>query len=235
MKPLVLALLLAAAPASAQAPSAGYNPGGFFPFMPRQLFLFLKTMGKVLVLPYRYSLRQPEEGFAGPLYRDDVQGDIGDQQELHRFEGSFLRGGDDKGGAGLRYRFDSERHIGAEGFYTQLRDRGQQDMHYLHAVAQGDVHREEQWRLEYQFGAGGVAGRYDRFGPRAALGIESFPLKPLYFEGAAGAVFASGATIGDLRAGAGVAGGRWQFRLGWRAVTAPAWFAGPEAALTLRL
>lgn len=233
MRAALLALLLAA-PAAAQAPAPGFNPGGFFPFMPRQLFLFLKSMGKVLVLPYRYSLKLPEEGFAGALYREDPEGDTGDQQELHRYELHALYAGDDKGGAGARYRFEQETHVGAEGLYTQLRERGQEDLHYFHAVALGDALREDQWRLGYQFGAGGVLGRYQRVGPRAALSIESFPLKPVFFEGVAGAAFASGATIGDLRAGAGVAGGRWQLRLGWRVLSFPAWFSGPDAALTVR-
>lgn len=232
MRALALALLLAA-PAAAQ-PRSGPNPGGFFPFMPRQFFLFLRAMGKVVTLPYAYSLRLPEEGFAGALYREDVQGDTGDQQELHRFELHGTRTGDDAGGGGARYRFDSERHIGAEGLYTRYRARGSGDLHYFHAVAHGDVAREDQWRVEYQAGAGGVAGRFDRLGPRVAFGIESFPYRPLYFEGVAGAVFASGGTIGDLRAGAGVAGGPWQMRLGWRVLSAPDWLSGPDAALTLR-
>jgi hypothetical protein len=228
----LLALLLAA-PAAAQQ-TAGYNPGGFFPFMPRQVFLFLRAMGKVVTLPYAYSMRLPEEGFAPALYREEPQGDTGDHDELHRLEWHALWTGHDSGGAGARYRYDTESHIGAEGLYTQLRRRGTGDLHYAHAVAHGDVAREDEWRVEYQVGAGGVAGAFHRLGPRVAFGIESFPNKPLYFEGAAGAVFASGGTIGDLRAGAGVAAGRWQLRAGWRALTAPVWHAGPDVALTVR-
>jgi hypothetical protein len=228
----LLALLLAV-PAAAQQRS-GYNPGGFFPFMPRQFFLFLRAVGKVVTLPYAYSMRLPEEGFARALYRDEPQGDTGDHQELHRVETHALWTGDDSGGAGARYRYDTESHIGAEGLYTQLRRRGRGDLHYAHAVAHGDVAREDEWRVEYQVGAGGVAGASHRLGPRVAFGIESFPYEPLYFEGVAGAVFASGGTIGDLRAGAGVAGGRWQLRAGWRALTAPVWHAGPDVAVSVR-
>lgn len=231
---LLFALLLSApAPASAQAP-AGYNPGGFFPFMPKQVFPFLRAMGKVVTLPFAYSLRQPEEGFAGAVYREESQGDTGDQQDLHRFELHALRTGDDAGAGGARYRYDTERHIGAEGFYTLFRERGLEDLHYAHAAAHGDIAREDEWRLEYQAGAGGLAGRVNRLGPRAALGVESFPRRPLCFEGAAGAVFASGGVIGDLRAGAGLALGRWQLRLGWRALMGPVDLSGPDLALTFR-
>ncbi len=231
---VLLVLLLLAAPAFAQ-PRSGPNPGGFFPFpTPRNIVLFLRAMGKLVSLPYAYSMRQPDEGFARLLYREEPQGDTGDHQELHRVELHALRTGDDAGGMGARYRYDTEDHVGAEGFYTQLRARGAEDLHYAHAVAHGDVAREDQWRVEYQIGAGGLAGRRHRLGPRLAVGIESFPLRPLYFEGAAGGVFASGGTIGDLRAGAGLAGGPWQFRLGWRALLGPVMLSGPEAALTLR-
>lgn len=229
-----LALALSASPAAAQQGS-GVNPGGFFPFpTPRNIVLFLRALGKLATLPYAYSMRLPEEGFAAALYREEPQGDTGDHQELHRVETHALWTGNDSGGAGARYRYDTESHIGAEGLYTQLRRRGDGELHYFHAVAHGDVAREDEWRVEYQAGAGGVAGARQRLGPRLAFGIESFPYKPLYFEGVAGAVFASGGSIGDLRAGVGVAGGPWQLRLGWRALTAPVWHAGPDIALTLR-
>ncbi|MDX6770765.1 MAG: hypothetical protein SF051_14615 [Elusimicrobiota bacterium] len=220
---LAASLLLPAAPAAAQVLPPVKNLG-----------LLMRAVGKLAALPFRRSLRLPEEGFAGALYREEEPGDFGDQQELHRFEAHAQRTGDDAGGWGGRYRYDSERHVGAEGFWTQYRRRGAEDLHYLHAVTRGDLWREEQWRVEHQAGVGALVGRLNRLGPRAGLAFESFPAKPWFLEGAAGGAFASGGVIGDLRAGAGVASGRLQLRLGWRVLAGPAWLSGPDAALTLR-
>lgn len=195
----------------------------------------LKLTLLAFALPYAYSLNLPEEGFSPGLYAGG-RGDSGDAPRQQRLELSWHRAGMEVSGWGGRWRLDSEKHVGAEVFWSDYIERREEDLHYVGASAAGDLLREEPGRAGFQLGLAALSGRLTRVGPRLALEAELFPRKPFFLDALAAAAFIDGGPLGELRAGAGAAFGRAQVRFGYKALIGPLrHLDGPELALIVRL
>jgi hypothetical protein len=196
---------------------------------------FVKLILYTVAAPYALSSSLPEQGYSPGAYVDS-RGDAGDAPSQQRLELSYHRVGAYVGGWGGRWRLDTERHLGAEAFWSDYIEHREEDLHYLGASALGDFWREDSWRTDYQLGLAALTGRLTRVGPRIAVEAEAYPRKPFFVDALAAVTFIDGGPLGELRAGAGVARGRAQARLSYRALIGPFKnLAGPELALIFRL
>ncbi len=196
---------------------------------------FVKLFAYTLAAPFVLSSQLPEEGYSRGLYAES-RGDTGDASHQQRLELSYHRVGSFVGGWGGRWRLDTEHHIGLEAFWSDYIEHREEDLHYMGASGTGDFWREDRWRVNYQLGLAALSGKLTRVGPRAAVEAEFYPRKPFFLDALAASTFISGGPLGELRAGGGVAWGRAQARLSYRALIGPFKnLAGPELALILRL
>ena len=195
----------------------------------------IKLMLYALAVPYAYSLDMAEEGYSPGMYVRS-RGDSGDAPRQQRLELAYHHVGSFVAGWGGRWRLDTERHVGLEVFWTDYIEHREEDLHYVGASAHGDVLREESGRVDYQLGLAALSGRLTRVGPRLAVEAEAYPRKPFFVDALAAVTFIDGGPLGELRAGAGVARGRAQARVSYRALIGPLKnLAGPEVALIFRL
>jgi hypothetical protein len=194
-----------------------------------------QILALLLAIPFAYSLDLGNDGYARWPYADGAIGDEGDRSYSLRLESYYHRVGDGIGGAGGRWRLDTEKHVGLEVLWTHYRERGEEDLNHITASAHGDLYRDERWRGGYQLGLGTLSGRLTRLGPRLALEGEGYPLKPFFVDAHAGASFIDNGPLGELRAGGGVSWRAFQVRVGYRALIGPfKTLDGPDAGLTVR-
>lgn len=195
---------------------------------------FFKAAAYTILAPYALSASIGHEGYA-PLYQGEG-GDIGQASHQHRFELSAHRPASYLHGWGGRWRLDTESHVGLEAFWADYIEHRVEDLHYLGATANGDFARGTAGRASYQLGMAALSGQVTRVGPRVGVEGELYPLKPFFLDALAAATFIDGGPLGELRAGAGVAWGRAQMRLSWKALIGPLRnLAGPELAFVVRL
>jgi hypothetical protein len=196
---------------------------------------FIRLLLYTVAAPFVLSSELPEEGYSPGLYAES-RGDAGDAAIQQRFELSYQRVGRYVGGWGGRWNMTTEKHIGLEAFWTDYIEHREEDLHYVGASGSGDFWREDRWRANYQLGLAALSGRLTRVGPRLAIEAEGYPRRPLFFDASAGVTLISGGPLGELRAGGGLAWGRAQVRLSYRALIGPFKnLAGPELSMIFRL
>lgn len=189
----------------------------------------------LLAAPYAYAYDRDPEGYSRGLYADG-RGDLGDARSQQRLDLSYQRVGSYVEGWSGRWRLDTERHVGLEAFWTDYIEHREKDLHYVGASAHGVFWREESGRASYQLGLAALSGRLTRVGPRLGVEAEVYPRRPFFIDALAAVTFIDGGPLGELRAGGGVALGRGQVRLSYRALIGPFKnLAGPELAFIFRL
>lgn len=238
------ALLLAAAPASAQKLKGfeGQFGKGATDAGAKVLGAMFEGMAKVA----EAGERAGQQGFTGNVAADILlipfyplaAATRNDRRLMpeRRLRAHVVHVDDRVRGWGGEFRYGFENHLNAEAHWTAFLEEGSQyDLHYFGARVSGDLVTGDWGDFVYGLGFGALSGTLHRGGPEFSLGTEVRPRRWVFVDARAGATFMEGGTVGDLSAGAGV---RWravELRAGYRALAGPfRTLGGPQLGVGLR-